>query len=118
MSKEFTFKQAVFIAVIPALISAASVFYARQADNSASNVELMQSITQARITERDLIQHEATKKGMIAYLVPVSDNRAWANYYLCRTQNQSRFECAQNQKQIIPKTTPEIISKRLVSGYD
>jgi len=77
----------------------------------------MQAIQQARLTERDLINHDATKQGEIAYLIPVADNRSWGSYYSCRKGNGSRYICAKNQKQIIPELTPEIVSKKLEGGY-
>ena len=80
-------------------------------------MNLAQAITQARVTERDLIQHEATNLQKLAYLIPVADNRAWGNYFSCRKNDGNRFGCAKNQKQIIPKLTPEIVSQELIGGY-
>ena len=87
------------------------------AESSAVNFGLIQSIKQARLTERDLIQHEATNLNSLAYLIPVADNRAWSNYLNCRQGNESRYECVKKQKQIIPAVTPEIIAGTLRGGY-
>ena len=124
MSRELTFKQAVLLAIIPAAISGLSAYFAQNAESSAtkaeqssSKIELMQAIRQARLTERDLINHDAIKREKIAYLIPVADNRAWGNYFNCRKGGGSRYDCAKNQKQIIPELTPEIVSKELEGGY-
>jgi len=124
MAMELTFKQAVILAVIPAAISGLSAYFAQSAEHSAvkaeqstSKIELMQAIKQARLTERDLINHDAIKQGEIAYLIPVADNRSWGSYYNCRKGDGSRYVCAKNQKQIIPELTPEIVSKKLEGGY-
>ena len=117
MANELTYKQALVIALIPAIISAASAYFAQRAESSAGNLELIQSIKQARLTERDLIQHEATKINQLAYLIPVADNRAWSNYLKCRQADVSRFDCAKKQKQVIPTVTPKIIAEVLQGGY-
>ena len=114
---ELTFKQAALVAAVPALISLASTYYASQAERVASSVKETESIIRARITERDLILNEAGVLGQTAYSIPVADNRAWSNYFLCRREGGSRFDCSKNQKQVIPKQTPEIIAKSLIGGY-
>ena len=124
MSKELTFKQAVMVSILPAAISALSAYYAqdagssaKKAEESAAKVELMQAVTRSRVTERDLINNEGIERKEIAYLIPVADNRAWAGYLHCRKKQGSRFDCAKDEKRIIPKDTPEIISTPLDGGY-
>lgn len=110
------FKQALIIAAVPSLISLTAAYYSQQ-------VDLRQSVIQARMAERQWIQQEALdiskSTGIItyAYLIPSSDNRAWGNYYDCRQNNKSRFGCAKEQKAILPKLTPPIIKTAVDFGY-
>lgn len=117
MAHDLNFKQMLLIAAVPSVVSAASAFYASEANISATKIESRQAITQSRVTERDLILHEAGEIGAPAYSIPVADNRAWSNYYNCRTLGGSRFDCSKDQKRVIPEVTPKIISEPLDDGY-
>jgi len=113
---DLSFKQAVIVAAIPALLSMSATYYSHK-------VESNQVVVQARMTERDLIQGEAlelTRNGTLtyAYAIPVADNRAWGNYYDCREKRISRLECAAQQKNVAPKITPPIIKNVVNFGYD
>jgi hypothetical protein len=114
---ELTFSQAALVAAVPALISMASTYYAIQAEQVASTVKETETIKRARLTERDLIIHAAGELGLPAYSIPIADNRAWSNYYFCRTEGETRFNCSRKQKQVIPSETPKIIAKALEGGY-
>ena len=114
---ELTFKQAIIVASIPSLLSLTSSYYSHSVENN-------QAIIQARLTERDLISQEATdiynstKEPTSSYQIPVADNRAWINYFACRKDGTSRYVCAEKQKEIAPKLTPEIIIKPVNFGYE
>lgn len=113
---ELTFNQALIVAAIPTLLSMSSAYFSHK-------VESNESIIQARLTERDLINAEAieiTKSGTVTYAfpVPIGDNRAWENYYSCRTLSRSRLECAEAQRSIIPSLTPLVVTERVDFGHD
>ncbi len=107
---ELTFSQAIIVAAVPTIVAFGAAYFSKDISDN-------QNIYQARMTERDLIQKEATDKNELAYLVPIADNRAWANYYDCRQKNKTRFKCAGEQVPLIPDYTSEIVKNPISGGY-
>ncbi len=107
---ELTFSQAVIVAAVPTIIALGSGYLSNEVSKN-------QIIYQARMSERDLINQEGIVLNNIAYLIPVADNRAWANYFNCRKDKTSRFECASRQIKLIPEYTMDIVKEPLDEGY-
>ncbi len=120
MSEGLSFKQAVIVAAIPSLIGIAATYYSKK-------IESNQVVIQARMSERDLISREAiiinenkseSEKFVNAYMIPVSNNLAWEKYYACRINNkETRFMCANNQRNVNAELTPEIVRKKVNFGF-
>lgn len=135
--KQYTFKQALVIAIAPSLatglIAAASAYFAIQANSEAiiakneakqakERAELIdrnQKIRQKRLDERDKIVYEFAINNQLksALLIPIEDNEAWVKYLECRNQDGSkkRYDCSKEQDNIIGDNTPLDVDDEIIS---
>lgn len=113
---DLTFKQAIVVAAIPSLIGIAATYYSKDVSDK-------QAVVQARMTERDLTHQEAIKAStkeqpVYAYMIPVSFNTAWGNYYVCRADGkESRLSCAEKQRNYKMDLTPELVKNQVEFGF-
>ena len=116
---DLTFKQAIIVAAVPTIIGIAATYYSQKTDSN-------QDIIQARMTERDLINVEGQERhknrsdkllSINGYMIPIAHNLAWSNYYACRIDNKkTRFDCAEEQREVKFDLTPSIVEKEVNFG--
>jgi hypothetical protein len=107
MAQEIATMVQAIAALIAAVIAAIAAYQAYKSRRTAENIEKKLEIRQARLDERDLIGSDN------GFLIPIEMDDMWRDYYNYRTNSIERGEASKKTENMIPSSTPGIVSEPL-----